>query len=112
MKIYQLHEHSGCYEDYRDIIIGSYLKKKRAQEEKAKAEAREKELREHSDKCRDCPFIWDMDSLDNLNNFLSMYPNYCSEMALEESYDCINCTSFYSKWDDCTYKIVEVEVEE
>ena len=36
MKIYQLHEYSGEYEDFSDRIIGSYLRKERAEEEKAK----------------------------------------------------------------------------
>ena len=35
MTIYQLHEYSGEWEDYRDRIIGSYLRKERAEEEKS-----------------------------------------------------------------------------
>ena len=41
MKIYQLHKHGGEWEDYRDVIIGSYLRKERAEEEKLKAEKEE-----------------------------------------------------------------------
>ena len=31
MKIYQVHKYSGEYEDYRDQIIGSYLRRERAE---------------------------------------------------------------------------------
>lgn len=43
MKIYQLHEYGGEWEDRYDYIIGSYLRKERAEEEKVKAEKMEKE---------------------------------------------------------------------
>lgn len=46
MKIYQLHEYKGEWEDFRDIIIGSYLRKQRAEEELAKDEAEEPDMEE------------------------------------------------------------------
>lgn len=30
MTIYQIHEYSGEYEDYRDYIVGSYLNREKA----------------------------------------------------------------------------------
>ena len=50
MKIYQLHEYSGVWEDFHDYIRGSYLRKERAEKEKVKAEAEEKELAKKSKK--------------------------------------------------------------
>ena len=111
MKIYQLHEYRGEYEDFRDYIIGSYLRKERAEEEKAKAEAKEKELMEHSEKCNSCPVL-DADPSSSLDSLLCKYSDYCSEMALEESDYGIDCKNYYLKWDDSTFKIEEVEVEE
>ena len=58
MKIYQLHEYRrGAWENLRDWIVGSYLRKERAEEEKVRAEAQEKELIEHSKRCDRCPFF-------------------------------------------------------
>ena len=114
MKIYQLHEYSGCYEDFHDYIIGSYLKKERAEEEKVKAEAKEKELLMHSKKCNNCPFL-DMDSLSKLDDTISLHPDYCSKMALEESEGDIYCGNYYCYFPDldgATFEVREVEVEE
>lgn len=106
MKIYQLHEYGGEYEDHYDYIIGSYLRKKRAEEEKTKAEAKEKELREHHKRCNSCPFI------ETQTNLLNSFPNYCSEARLEETECGIDCENFYLKWDESIFKIEIVEVEE
>lgn len=42
MIVYQLHKCGGEWEDSFDYIIGSYLRKERAEEEKIKAETEEK----------------------------------------------------------------------
>ena len=110
MKIYQLHEYSGEYEDFSDRIIGSYLRKERAEEEKAKAELNEKDLMEHRHRCNYCPFLENTDL--NLDVLLVMYSDYCSEMELEKSEYGIDCENYYSKWDESTFEIIEVEVEE
>ena len=108
MKIYQLHRYSGEWEDYRDRIIGSYLRKERAEEEKAKAEAEERKLKEQSNKCYDCPYLYD--SYLTNDELLS----YCSMAKLEknEYNDDIDCRNYMTHWDDNYFKIEEVEVEE
>lgn len=116
MTIYQLHEYSGEYEDFHDYIIGSYLRKERAEEEKVKAEAREKQLRKHSKKCNRCPLIgsacdFDFDSL-NLDDLLSKYPNYCTRSKLEKTEYGVNCANYYIHWDESRFEVKEVEVEE
>lgn len=110
MKIYQLHEYSGEWEDYRDRIIGSYLRKERAEEEKIGAEAREKELIECSHRCVNCPFL--EEDFKNLNDLLSEYPDYCTEAKLEETDYGIDCENYHIHWDESTFEILEVEVED
>lgn len=105
MKIYQLHEHSGEYEDYSDCIIGSYLKPERAEEEKLKAEAKEKKLAEQGIKCRNCPFL-------SANRNMPKQSDYCTEMELEEDIYGVECANYYPHWDKSYFKIEEVEVEE
>lgn len=110
MKIYQLHKYSGEWEDFHDYIIGSYLKKERAEEEKKKAEAEEKELIERSHRCANCPFL--EEDFKNLNDLLSEYPDYCTEAKLEDEDYGIDCENYYTHWDESTFEILEVEVEE
>ena len=110
MIVYQLHEYSGEYEDYSDCIIGSYLRKERAEEEKAKAEAKEKDLREHSKRCVNCPFI-EIEPSD-LQELLVKHPDYCSELKLSEDEYGIECDNYYLQMNKATFEIEEVEVEE
>jgi len=95
MKIYQLHEYSGEWEDFRDNIIGSYLRRERAEEEKAKAEAKEKELIECSDKCDNCPFL--ERDFDKPEDLLLEFPDYCEKAELEETDYGIKCLNYYVK---------------
>ena len=111
MKIYQLHEYTGVREDFRDTIIGSYLRQERAEEEKNKVETKEKELVEQSGKCFECPFI-EQDNED-LDSLLSEHPSYCTKLKLTKTeYGIINCDNYYEHWDDATFSIKEAEVEE
>lgn len=111
MKIYQLHEYTGAWEDFRDTIIGSYLRKERAEEELGKAKAKEEELRMQSGKCFECPFL-EQDNED-LDSLLSEHPSYCTKLKLSKTeYGIINCDNYYDHWDDATFSIKEVEVEE
>lgn len=112
MKIYQLHEYKGEWKDFSDFIIGSYLRKERAEEELAKAEVKEEILKEHNNRCRDCPFLGE--PYCDLDDLLLKHNDYCSEKELEDlgvSYG-IKCKNYYLKWFDSTFKIEEIEVEE
>ena len=109
MTIYQLHKYSDNIDRFRDYIIGSYLRKERAEEEKAKAEAKEKDLREHGKRCINCPFIEFEPS--GLQELLAEYPDYCSEAKLEETEYGIKCDNYYIHWKNA-FKIEELEVEE
>ena len=107
MKIYQLHHYYGSYEDFSDIIIGSYLNVERAKEEKAKLDAKEKKLEEQSNKCAECPILYS-DSLDVIDK----YPNYCSKAKIEENEYGVECDNYYMYWGEDSFEIKEVEVEE
>lgn len=111
MKIYQLHEYSGEWEDFRDHIRGSYLRKERAEEEKAKAEKLEKELVSRKRKCNNCPAL-DAYPFASFDSLFAKYSDYCSEMKLEETEYGITCQNYCFKWDESTFEIIEVEVEE
>lgn len=107
MIVYQLHEHSGEYDYYCDRIIGSYLRKERAEEEKAKAEAKEKETMEQSKKCEDCPYLYD--AYITNDELLSYCPN--AKLEKNEFNNDIDCQNYYVTWDEVTFSIEEVEVE-
>lgn len=108
MKIYQLHKYGGEWEDAYDHIIGSYMGKERAEEEKAKAEAEEHELKEWSNKCDDCPYLYD--SFLTNDELLS----YCSRAKLEKNEydDDVDCQNYTIYWFESYFRIEEVEVEE
>ena len=112
MKIYQLHEYSGQWEDYHDYIIGSYLRKERAEEEKIRAESKEKELIEHHQRCMRCPFLEFENAFVGIDELLSKYAGYCQEAKLECSDYGVDCVNYRYHGDDATFEVVEVEVEE
>lgn len=110
MIIYQLHKYSGEWEAFNDQIIGSYFYRVRAEYEKTKAEAQEKELKKKSRKCNNCPYI--ENPFLTIEELLAKHPNYCSEAKLEECDYGIGCENYYSNWDEVTFEIKEVEVIE
>ena len=110
MKIYQLHERGGEYEDYYDYIRGSYLKKERAEEEKFKAEQREKERIAQSDKCANCPFLDYEDQ--NIDALLARNPDYCADAKITSGPFGFDCENYYLQFDESRFDIVEIEVEE
>lgn len=111
MKIYQLHKIGGLWEDSYDYIIGSYLRKERAEEELGKAKAKEEKLMLKSGQCEMCPFVGEEKC--ELDNLLSKYYDYCSDMKLSEDDDpYLYCENKYYHWDNSFFEITEVEVEE
>lgn len=112
-KVYQLHEYSGSYEDYRDLIRGTYLSKERAEVVLTAREMTEQTLRELSERCFDCPFSGK--PADELDELLVKHPDYCpyqsTNLYIDDDYDCIECKNYYQHWDEATFEVVEVEVE-
>ena len=113
-KIYQIHEMSGEYEDYRDTIIGSYLRKEKAEEVIKTLQDEEEERRARALKCQNCP-VHDYDC----NNYL-VISEYCKDFDdvyergddEEERLFCKNEYCSYPAYDNMYYEMQEVEVEE
>lgn len=114
LTIYQIHEMSGDYEDYQDTIVGSYLRKERAEEVIKTLRDKEDKRRARALKCQNCP-VHDYDC----NNYL-VISEYCEDFddAYEQGDDgeeqlfCKNEYYSYSAYDDVYYEMQKVEVEE
>lgn len=112
--IYQIHEKGGEYEDCFDHIVGSYLRKERAEEAIKTLQDEEEKRRARALKCQNCP-VHDCDC----NNYL-VISEYCEDFddAYEQVDDgeeqlfCKNEYYSYSAYDDVYYEMKEVEVEE
>ena len=111
--VYQIHKMSGECEDYRDIIIGSYLRKERAEEVIKTLRDKEKESRERLLKCQNCP-VHDYNC-----DFRSVINEYCEDFEEERELDdreqqtfCKNEYYLYSPYDAVYYEIQKVDVEE
>ena len=110
MKIYQIHEYGGEWEDRYDYILGSYLSKEKAITEKERLEKEEEQVR----KCQKCyrQYLSENKSVDR------EYCNRCEpfnkdihEGALDD-YDDEGCIHYFFSFHDSHFKIEEVEVIE
>lgn len=57
MKIYQLHRYGGEWEDTYDYIIGSYLRKERAEEALTQAQEEDLKQQAYGKHCLNCPYM-------------------------------------------------------
>ena len=111
--IYQIHEISGEYEDYRDVIIGSYLRKERAEEVLKNLRDEEDKRRARAQKCRECPVReHDRELRSAINEYCEDFNEEYESDDGEEQLFCGNEYYSYSAYDDLYYEIEEVEVEE
>ena len=110
MTIYQLHEYGGEWEDKYDYIIGSYLNKARAKEEKAKAEQAEVLRQEQSRKCAECPLC--NYYFDDKEAVFEACAKYCDKFSQQDYESRGGCSSYHCQWDANLYRIETVEVEE
>ena len=112
MKIYQVHEYSGEYEYFQDRIVGSYLYEKRAISKKEELEQIENERRKKSEHCGSCP-IDDSDVIaDEFDVVVKRCSIYCKDAKITEDRFGYDCENYCSYWDEVTYEIKEIEVEE
>ena len=121
MKIYQIHDYGGEWEDRFDYIIGSYLSKE-------KAEAKMEHLKSDEElamKCNSCPLYYcsnDYDCGMNCNqcNFIERAKQYCDRYEPfdankhnPEEYDRDDrCINYDYHMDDHFFRIEEVDVIE
>lgn len=110
MKIYQIHEYGGDWEDYRDHIVGTYLLKDKAIKEKERFE-KEEEIRQ---KCYYCPLYYcdidcDNDCEECIKTQVDRAKIYCNRYEPFDDIKCVNCCHNFT---DLNYRIEEVEVVE
>lgn len=110
MKIYQVHEYGGEYEDYFDRIVGSYLRRECAEEMKEKLETEATQLRAKSDKCNQC--LIHNEYYPTIEEYIEALRTYCDQAEIVGDYFGINCENFFCLWDEPNYCVEEVEVVE
>ena len=115
MIIYQLHETSGEYEDYMDRIVGSYMRRERAEEEKAKCEEERVYKNSRIRHCIRCPYAgsWYRENSDN-RKLIDQMTKYCdhSEIFIDED-GAVLCRAYAGcLFNDGEFYVEEVEVEE
>ena len=101
MKVYQIIEATGCYEDYHEYVQATYLSKERAENELARLKASVPD-------CDDCPYSEEgqESSLEtNCQFHKPKYVNHNDGWALY--YECENCIDSY---DAPSYKMKEYDV--
>jgi len=121
MKIYQIHEYSGEYEDFSDYVRFTYL-----DPEKAKVKKEELEAQELIDRmCSSCPLDYCPDDCDmNCKDCsetvrITRAKKYCNRCDIEklecEEHECgyyYRCKNESSHFDDRSFEIKDVEVIE
>lgn len=119
MKIYQIHEYGGSWEDAYDYIVGSYLSKDKAIAEKDRLEEEEEKRR----KCGLCPLFncsgceYDCEECNNSERvertkaYCSRYEPFDNDKHDPEEYDFKKCVNYYYG-DNSYFRINEVEVIE
>lgn len=110
MKIYQIHDYGGEWEDKWDIIAGSYLSKEKAKLKKDELEAIQAEFA----KCKNCPLYICDDNCDDdcekcNRNKSEKAKAYCDRYEPDRDFKCNNYGyDFYESY----FKVVEVDVIE
>ena len=112
MKIYQLHQYGGSWEDAYDDIIGTYLHKEKAEEAITRFKEKERLAQELNRHCNNCPMLNSatLDS-DKLAEECAAYCNHFVRVAYDDRDDC-DCENWLPTYEKSYYRIEEVEVEE
>ena len=111
MKIYQIHEYGGEWEDSYDYIVSSYLSEEKAIAEKERLENEVLEL----SKCNTCILYFCPDDCS-----MKCDSKECKDYAIAEAKKCKDyksdgagcCKNFRQKFDVSSFRIEEVEVIE
>lgn len=96
MKIYQVHEYSGSYEDFFDYIIGSFIHRENAEDLVMTKEAEQFGNRRRAKRCYKC-------ISHNYKPKKSCYKPDKSDYGED-------CDNYYQCYDDYRYDIKEVEI--
>lgn len=115
MKIYQIHEYGGEWEDKYDYIVNSYASENKAKAELEQLEQEEEEYREWSDRCGNCPLfkLFKRKSDIKVDEYCDKYePFDINKHDPEEYCEDEPCVNYYIHREYCFYRIEEVEVIE
>lgn len=119
MKIYQIHEYGGSYEDKYDYIVESYLPKGKAEQHLKRLEKEQKEDIEQYVKCGNCPLYHITCRSLTEEEKAEETRNYCDKHNIEFYDDkdiyCAGepyCTDYIYNYDEANFRIEEVDVIE
>jgi len=113
MKIYQVHDYGGEWEDRWDIIVATYLSQEKAI--KRVADLEKEQL--HSKRCKECPLYFcpsdctgdcDICDLESIN-WKEKVNSYCDRY---EAYGEDLCANYDGNYNESYFKIEEIEVIE
>lgn len=110
MKIYQVYQYDAMWGEY-DHIVGSYLKKERAEEVMAKCMAEDEEKHRQSLRCGACPLI-NAETVQETEDAVKECSSNCKDFVIMKNGEEIDCENWVSYYDIPVYQIKEVEVEE
>ena len=103
LKVYQIIKSVGCYEDYHEYIVGTYLHKQKAESELARLKASVPD-------CNECPYSEEGQETPIQTDCSLHKPVYCNDCpGYAPYYTCENCIDPY---DAPNYKLLEFEVDE
>ena len=111
VKIYQIHERGGAYEDCFDHIVGSYLHKEKAERELEKFNDALNERHARYQKCSNCSAQFGC-SASEIDRIRERCDHFSAEDEDDESFIgfCKNAVCSYDR--DTRYEIEEVSVDE
>lgn len=106
MKIYQIHETGGWFEENYDLIVGSYLSVEKANEECERLQEEEKSRIKQAIKCNECP-LYNYYVVNK--EIIKKTKKYCSNYAPGNDYLCSNSEH---NMDESHFEVREEEVIE
>lgn len=117
MKIYQIHEYGGFWEDAFDFIISSYVSEEKAKNELKRLTKEEECWRNMSTKCSRCP-LWSYngeqkDAEKKAKLYCDKYEPFDVDKHYQnEGYESEKCINLHLARENSSYRIEEVEVIE
>lgn len=116
MKIYQIHEYGGEWEDKYDCIVGSYLSKEKVMKEHMRLEKEQEDFIKQAKKCSKCPLYDRSKNINDVGKYCDDYEVFEEGVHDPYEYDesdlCVNHVYDSSYWNDTYYRVEEIEVIE